>query len=273
MQVRPLHPLLRRLVKTLWVCDRRDAAAPRGARERVLPTGGMHLVFRVSDHPVRVYDSLADDRGRDLSHAVIGGARATYYVRDTPPASRSIGAQFHPGAAALLLGVPAGDLAALHTPLEALWGYSATIARERLQEAGSPERQLAIFESLLLARLPRLRAMHPAVAQALQQFVCTHDVSTVVKASGYSHRRFIELFRHSVGLTPKVYCRVLRFQRAVERLSRRTAASLAEIAVDAGYSDQAHFTREFREFTGVAPGYYREQVPAETNHLPVLPHH
>jgi AraC-like DNA-binding protein len=233
----------------------------------------MHLVFRISDHPVRVYDSVEDEQGRNLSHAVVGGARAMYYVRDTSLASRSIGAQFYPGAAELLLGIPAHELADRHTPLEVLWGYSAKRARDRLMEASSPERQLAVFESLLMARLPRLRAMHPAVAQALQHFVCTHNVSEVVKASSYSHRRFIELFHHSVGLTPKVYCRVLRFQRALERLSGRAAASFAEIALDAGYSDQAHFTREFREFAGVAPGYYRELAPMQANHIPVLPPH
>jgi AraC-like DNA-binding protein len=270
MRVRAPSPLLRPFVKVLWVSERDDTALPPGARERVLPTGCMHLVFRLSDHPVRIYDSVDDGTGRDLSHAVVGGARATYYVRDTSPASRSIGAQFYAGAAELLLGVPADELADRHTPLEDLWGRSAQRARERLLEAGSPERQLAVFESLLASRLPRLRAMHPAVAEALQRFVHTQNVSDVARASGYSHRRFITLFNRSVGLTPKVYCRVVRFQHALERLASEPAASFADIALDAGYSDQAHFTRDFREFAGVAPGQYRAIAPAQTNHIPLI---
>jgi AraC-like DNA-binding protein len=270
MRVRIPCPWLRPFVKTLWVSERADAQLPPSNRERVLPTGCMHLVFRISDHPVRIYNSVDDAHGPALSHAVVGGARATYYVRDTSPYSRSIGAQFYPGAAELLLGVPAVELADRHTALEDLWGYEARVIREQLMEASAPDHQLAIFESVLAARLPRIRGMHPAVAHALRQFVYTQDISDVVKTSGYSHRRFIALFQHSVGLTPKLYCRVLRFQQALERLAGEPEASFAHIALAAGYSDQAHFTREFREFAGVAPGHYRELAPAQTNHLPIL---
>src|SRR5579859_6854921 len=104
MRTRSPSGLLKRFVKVLWASEPRDAAMPCGARERVLPTGCMHLVIRISDHPVRVYHSVVDGLGHDLSHAVVGGARAQYYVRDTSPSSHSIGAQFYPGAAELLLG-------------------------------------------------------------------------------------------------------------------------------------------------------------------------
>ncbi|HET9395908.1 MAG TPA: helix-turn-helix domain-containing protein, partial [Nitrospiraceae bacterium] len=156
------------------------------------------------------------------------------------------------------------------TALEDLWGYQAHTIRGQLVEAGAAERQLAMFESTLVARLPRIRAMHPAVAHALQQFAYTQTVSEVTKTSGYSHRRFIALFQQSVGLTPKLYCRVLRFQQALQRLASEPEMSFAQIALAAGYSDQAHFTRDFREFAGVAPGHYRELKPAQANHIPIL---
>jgi AraC-like DNA-binding protein len=230
----------------------------------------MHLVFRISDHPVRIYSGVDDNKGRALSHAVVGGARAMYYVRDTSPYSRSVGAQFYPGAAELLLGFPAAELADRHTALEDLWGSQAHTIRGRLVEAVAPERQLAIFESILASRLPRVRAMHPAVAHALQQFALTQTVSHVAKTSGYSHRRFIALFQHSVGLTPKLYCRVFRFQQALQALASGPTVPVAQIALAAGYSDQAHFTRDFQEFAGVAPGHYRELKPAQANHIPIL---
>jgi AraC-like DNA-binding protein len=90
-----------------------------------------------------------------------------------------------------------------------------------------------------------------------------------VKESGYSHRRFIELFRRTLGLTPKLYCRVLRFQEALERGAATRAASWVDVALDAGYSDQAHFNREFLEFAGVTPGQYREISPAFSHHVAI----
>jgi transcriptional regulator GlxA family with amidase domain len=168
-----------------------------------------------------------------------------------------------------LFGVPAGELAGRHTPLQDLWGPSAVEARERLSEAGGLQRKLDVFEALLAARLPTVRGLHPAVAQALERFTTTADVRQAVKESGYSHRRFIALFQRGLGLTPKLYCRVLRFQEALEQVAAHTAASLVEVALDVGYSDQAHFNREFREFAGVSPGEYRELAPAFPHHVPI----
>src|SRR5262249_33692046 len=109
----------------------------------------------------------------------------------------------------------------------------------------------------------------PAVAQALEKFQQMPDVSDAVRQSGYSHRRFIVLFRQAVGLTPKVYCRLLRFQRAIEGIKSRPAESWARRALAAGFSDQSHFNREFRTFTGVTPEEYRTLSPRLAFHVPV----
>ena len=180
-----------------------------------------------------------------------------------------MGAQLLPGSAELLFGVPADELAGRHTPLEDLWGHSAVETRERLLEGGSLEQQLEMFESFLVARLPRVRGLHPAVAHALERFSTTADVREVVRQTGYSHRRFIELFSRAVGLTPKLYCRVLRFQHVVELTAAKQSASWIDVALAAGYSDQSHFNRQFREFAGVTPGEYDELSPLSPNHVPI----
>jgi AraC-like DNA-binding protein len=231
----------------------------------------MHLVFRLSDDPLRIFNNINDPIGYRVGHTIVGGVRASFYVREISQSVSSVGAQLRPGTAELLFGVPAGELAGRHTPLEELWGPSAVAARQRLIEAGAPQRRLDVLEALLAARLPAVRALHPAVAQALERFTTTADVRQAVKESGYSHRRFIALFHRGLGLTPKLYCRVLRFQEALEQVADRAAVSLVEVALDAGYSDQAHFNREFREFAGISPGEYRELLPAFPHHVPI--HH
>lgn len=266
--VRPPRAPLRPFLKTLWAMD--QTSPPHAAdRERVLPTGTMHLAVRLSDDSLRLFQNVYDTAGHTIGHSVVGGARATVYLRDVSRPSRSVGAQLHAGACEILFGVPAGELAERHTQLDAIWGRPALEMRERLLEAGSLEQQLDLFESILAGRLPRLRGLHPAVAHALERLPAMTDVSEVVRETGYSHRRFIALFRHAVGLTPKVYCRVLRFGQALERVSTDPAAPHAGLALEAGFSDQAHFNREFREFAGLTPGEYRRDPPLLTYHVPI----
>lgn len=263
-------PALRPFVKTLWVIDQTTEQLPALAdREHVLPAGDMHLVFRLSDHPLRLFDDAFGASGHTVGRAIVGGARSTFYVRDISEPVCSAGAVLQPGAAEVLLGAPASELSGRHTRLDELWGRSASLALERLVEARHPDRRLDLLESLFVARLRRLRGLHPAVAQALERFTTTDNVHTVIGESGYSHRQFIALFRRAVGLTPKLYCRVLRFQRALERVAADPAVAWVDLAMEAGYSDQSHFNREFREFAGVTPGEYREISPSFPRHLAI----
>ncbi|MEJ7608231.1 MAG: helix-turn-helix domain-containing protein [Bryobacteraceae bacterium] len=102
---------------------------------------------------------------------------------------------------------------------------------------------------------------------ALGRFRETDKVHDVAKESGYSHRRFIAIFREAVGLSPKVYCRVQRFQKALTGVAAKTGASWVDLAIAAGYSDQSHFNREFREFAGVTPREYSTIAPLDLNHI------
>ena len=76
----------------VWVSDGANASAT-ATRELVLPTGAMHLVVRVSDHLLRIFDDLDDRLGNVVSTAVVGGARTAPYIRDISEPTRSVGAQ------------------------------------------------------------------------------------------------------------------------------------------------------------------------------------
>ena len=264
------RPALRPFIQSLWAMDETgEPAAPASRREHVVPTGSMHLVFRLSDDPLRLYEGDADPEGQLLSTAVVGGARTRFYIRDVSRPLHSVGAQLRPGSALLLFGTPANALAERHTALEDLWGSRVSTVRDRLGGALSLEERLEAFEELLAERLPRVQGLHPAVAQALAQLSGLTTVHDVVKQSGYSHRRFVELFVQDVGLTPKAYSRVQRFQRALERASRPDGTSWTDIAADAGYSDQSHFNREFRDCVGITPSEYRDLAPRFRHHVPI----
>lgn len=256
-------PALRPFVKRLWASDGRGPHAP-GAREHILPTGLMHVAIRLSPEPIALWEG---GERRELGHAVVGGARSSYCVKDVSVPSVAVGAQLNPGASRVLFGVPADALSECHTRLEDLWGAEVTHLRDRLGEARSLEARLALFEAVLLARLPRVRGVHPAVAEALAT-ITERPIAAVVERSGVSHRAFIDIFRRDVGLSPKVFARVARFQGVAARLARE-GPSLADAAVEAGFADQAHLSREFATFAGVSPASYRALRLSEPNHVPI----
>ena len=259
---------LRPFVEVVWAMDETPGAhADLRRREHVIPTGGMHVVFRLFDDPLRLFDDQHDREGRTVGTMVVGGARARFYIRDVSKPLSSVGAMLRPGAAEVLFGVHADELSEAHTALEDLWGPRAVSMRDQLGELSSPEERLDALERMLADRLPTVRGLHPAVAQALQEFRATKAVRDVVRESGYSHRQFITLFSRAVGLTPKMYCRVLRFQLVLRRAGTGGLSSLIDVAMASGYSDQSHFNREFREFTGITPTEYRAAAPATPHHV------
>jgi AraC-like DNA-binding protein len=246
--------------------DRGSASGPCSAST---PANRRRLTSRLAGPALRLFDGPDDRVGRTLSRAIVGGARSGFYLRDVSQPVWSVGAQLAPGAAPLLLGAPASEFAERHTALEEVWGREVRELEERLVLARSAERRLALFEEILAARLPRVRGIHPAVAEALAGFDAREGVRSLVERSGYSHRRFVALFREAVGLSPKRYSRVLRFRKMLERAAAPAPPPWAQLALEAGHSDQPHFSREFRELAGVTPGEYREVAPAASHHVPV----
>lgn len=258
-------PALQPFVRQLWYSA--SASQPHLAREHVLPTGQMHLVFRLSGPPLAVFDGDDDAPATVIREPVVGGPRAQFYVKESGAAVTSVGVQLLPGAAQALFGISAEELAGRHTPLSDLWGAAGRSALDRIAQAAGPQAQLAALEALLAARLPRIQAMHPAVAHLLAQAGPLARIDTLVRESHYSHRGFIALFRQATGMSPKRYARLMRFRALLAALRAAPATSLGMLALDAGYSDQAHMTREFREFAGLTPLQYMRLDPRDANHV------
>ena len=125
MALRTPMPPLRPFVEALWSLDETPVSDFALRREHVLPTGRMHLVVRLADDPLRLFQADDDPSGRLVGTAVVGGARASYYIREVSRPLCSVGATLLPGAAFALFGARADELAVRHTRLEDLWGPGA----------------------------------------------------------------------------------------------------------------------------------------------------
>jgi AraC-like DNA-binding protein len=260
----------------VWASSPGSTFTSDTGREAVLPTGAMHIAIRLSGSLLRVYRSVSDVEPLFTGYSVVGGAREQYYIRDIGDSGCSVGAVLQPHAATKLFGVPASELAGRHTDLSDLWGRDALLLKQQLEEILDPGDRLTRFEEVLWRKLCAIGSGCAAILAddvvrfALREWTRGSSVADVVRRSGYSHRHFVDRFRRAVGLSPKAWCRVSRFQQALRHVSS-DRTSLCEIAHAHGYSDQAHFSREFQYFTGITPTLYRSLAPALQNHVVLSP--
>lgn len=262
-------PALKPFVSSVWASARRSISGEPGVagRERMIPSDGMHLVFRLSGPSIRIFRSVEDEGGDTFPCGAVAGIRSSYYVKDVAPSAPTVGAALLPGACEALFRTSADEMCGRHFSLEDLWGDAARSLSSHLEETSDLGRRLRVLELFLEKRLPRVSGIHPAVAHALNRFRTTTEIGRVVAETGYSHRHFIQLFRKTVGLSPRVYTRLVRFQRTIDYGFDRTAGRWIDVALEAGYADQAHFSREFREITGISPTEYALNLSDGTRHV------
>ena len=259
-------PPLSNFVDSFWLYEGRGATQQT---ERILPTGTLELAINLRQNELRFYDPEPPYNRFLLSGAVVSGAHGSGFVPESPEEVSIIGVHFKPGGAFPFLGLPASDLADTHADLEALWGAPASRLRERLREAGTAAQRFQLLQETLLGRLCDGVEKHYAVSTALEMFEKNHTRPTVREAAKYlglSQRRFIQIFKGEVGLTPKLFSRIQRFQQTRTFIQQHPVPDWTTLALDFGYFDQSHFIREFVEFSGLSPTDYlnrrkRDHVP------------
>jgi AraC-like DNA-binding protein len=262
---RPAPPL-DRYVQCFW-WSQRDAL--QDYCEHILPCGRVQLVFALHEAPILCWPGSSSQRKIEWSGSVVHGPQWSYYRAGPKPPGAVAGVAFRPGAAAAVLGLPMAELADQHVPLSTLWGRCGLDLQERLLAAAGPAEVFSILEEKLAARIHRPLLVHPAVAHALTALSPSGSavrIADLQRAAGCSPRHFIQLFRAAVGLTPKHYHRVQRLNGALRLLASGGSRGLAGIAAAAGYADQAHFNREFRELAGITPTQYRPGRPQSLLH-------
>jgi AraC-like DNA-binding protein len=270
LEHRPDHPLSQ-FVLALWYAR---GAQPDHRRERILPTGRSQLVINLArDFMLDCTEGAADQRS---APALLVGQRSVYEVVSTSDFADLIGVVFAPGALPMLMSDRADLVSNRSVALDELWGGDAERLRAILREAISPQQRLKIFEKFLLAKLRQPLengrfSVHPAVEFALRRFAQAPGVATVsrmAKDTGWSERRFSQIFREQVGFGPKAWCRIQRFQRVMKQMQSCLEIPWAELAVECGFYDQAHLANEFRAFSGIdATTYTARQHQVWHNHV------
>lgn len=188
------------------------------ARERILPTGTVEMVFNLQEDELRIYGLSDPDACRRFSGAVISGPYVRAFASDIEEEAAILGVHFKPGGASAVLGLPISALNNTHVDLASLWAREAALIRERLSSITDPLERFRLLERVLLERMKEPSRHHRAVGVGLDVLNRTHGrarIADMAKALDVSQRRFSEVFAAEVGLTPKLFGRVQRFQHAI----------------------------------------------------------
>ena len=248
---------------------------PSHRREHVLPDGTFELVIDLREEPRKLFDRENGNRYTSFRRGWLSGAHSAYIIIDAMPGSSMMGVHFKAGGAAAFLGLSAAELRDQVVELEAIWGGCAWKWRERLLAAIGPQAKFRLLEQFLLGLLFRGKSdvtRQRQITWALQRFrrePHTLTIGAVVDELGISHKHFIEQFRRRVGLTPKLFCRIQRFQQVLSKITSQQSVEWADIASACGYFDQAHFVHDFQAFAGLNPTRYLSYQMDYPNFVPV----
>lgn len=262
------------LDRCIWMLWYARASQIDHRRERALPSGRVEVILNLAQDFLTDCSQNAPER---VAPSLVVGVRTEYELIDTSDLADLIGIVFRPGGFACFCHDAVDAFSHRSTALEDVWGGEARSLRERLQELASPESRLACLEHYLMTsyadRLGTSRVVAYAVSR-FEQSSCMHAANTVrieqvARETGFSVRHFSQMFREHTGVSPKVWCRIQRFLRAVRQMHSGVEVPWAELALDCGYYDQAHFANEFRAFSGINPSAYSAQRTQWAGHIRV----
>lgn len=255
----PPPPELRDLIESYW-----EGGEPSTDRMVVMASRTLSLQIDLHDDELRWYErphAVHVEKGV----TVAGAQRRAFDVDAWQP--KIVRVTFKPGGARPFLGVPLNALCDTHVSLADIWGSAATRLQQRLVEAGNPaEVFAALGDELVAAVAGNGRSTRPAVQRALAAARVAPGVlvADLAKCAEISPKRLIRLFAEDVGLTPKVYLRLTRFERVLSAVFPRSRVDWASVASEHGYFDQSHLIRDFHAFADMTPiDYLSRRGPAQ----------
>jgi AraC-like DNA-binding protein len=192
-----------------------------------------------------------------------GGLCGRHVVVESARTSECIQVNLTPLGARRIFACPMDDLRDRVVALDDILGADSERLLDRLAGLDGWPARFDLLDEFLLARLVATPEVRPDVVWALARLERADcRIADLARDMGRSPKRLIELFRDQVGLAPKLIARIHRFTRAMKTLGGDDAPSLVESALAAGYYDQAHLNRDFREFAGCTPTeFLRRRLP------------
>ena len=258
---RPSHALAEH-VECLWFLSSTDPSPGAGASERVLPDGCVEWIFHLGSPFQR--STIAGEWERQPRSFVVGELTRFLLLQPTGDVA-VMGVRFRPGGAYRFLPFPLSDFTDSTVPSGDIWGHEGTDLEDAVLEARNNMQRQQLVEEFLWRQLA-ISSQRPRFDAAVKQIIRTRGqarVREVANGVGWSSRQLERDFGASLGLSPKSFSRIMRFQNLLRLVGEGTLREWVNLAIEGGYADQPHMVREFREFAGQSPSERQFAVASE----------
>ncbi|MBK9098913.1 MAG: helix-turn-helix transcriptional regulator [bacterium] len=245
---------------------------PIHSLDRFLPDGNINIVFDLTDYPKYIYDNDTLKEIQACRNVWFSGIRNNYITIPSGKDSEMFIVNLKKGRAFPFVQMPLNELTDSVVDAELVLTNEILNLRENILAANDISQKFAIVEKHLMKLYKSKLDVIPVIDFAVNRILNSPDQKTIKNICdniGYSQKHFIKIFKEKVGLTPKSFLKVIRFQKAVLEIESRKNINWQDIAFESGYYDQAHFIHDFKNFSGFTPNDYLLNKNDQLNYVPI----
>lgn len=240
--------------------------------DRFLPNGDTEILIDFLDAPQFIYDNTSLKEIQACNRVWASGLRTEPITIPAGNKSEMMVISFKKGMAAPFFPFPLSEIADSVVDADLVWGTDFALLRERLLSTNDVDKRFCLVEDFLIREFQSQMAINPCVAFAVGEMTTRPDALSIARMNakiGYSQKHFTEMFRRQVGVTPKSYLKIMRFQKAVHTIDAADNIDWGQVSLDCGFYDQSHFINDFKQFAGFTPEQYAKIHTDYQNYIPV----
>ena len=251
-------------VKTYWSLEYDDGIG-NGPPEPIVPDGCVEIVFNLADRFKRYH---ADGSIEILPASLVAGQIKDRILIGPTGKVRLFGIRFKPAGAQAFFDLRMKELTDRIEPLSTFWGPAVNELEERLWMVSTFPKQINRVEWELRRRIRRPSIMDPIFSNCVGGILATsgtRKIGDIARHFGISERQLERQFDRSIGLSPKTFSRIVRFQAVLRSITSAGPTSILDAAYHFGYYDQSHLIKDFLHFSGMNPSDYFERTQGITD--------
>jgi len=234
---------------------------PDHSIERVVPTGHLFIIFELDNIPRNTFDNTSLKPNKTFSKVWISGMHKNYISISAHQKSEMFVIQYKPFGAYPFFHLPIENLNEKVIASNEIFGEELLLLRAAILKQKTSENKFEVAEKWLLNRYDPSKVPSEELLSIVEklQHEPASNLNKVIKSYSHTQKHLIDQFKKYIGLTPKYYQRILRFNDILFKIQQKESMSWSQIAYHCGYSDQSHFIKEFKHFSGFNPQEFIKQ--------------
>ena len=241
--------------------------------EKLLPDGKINLIIALDEIDRFTFDPQSLNKKNKCVNTWIAGMQKEYICFSAAQHSRMLVVQFKPSGAYPFFQLPLTELTDLVVDADLILGKELLFLREKILDQHHSKQIFPIVIEWLSNRIAPANHHKAIIDFAVSNIhfdPSQNCLKKIAQKTGYSQKQFIHIFKKFVGLTPKQYQKITRFNRALSEIENQQQLDWTKISYDCGYYDQAHFINEFQNFSGFSPSRYLTERGEFLNYIPIF---